>query len=101
MDGANALQNFRSVTIPMLMPSITVCVTMTLIGGLKEFATTMSATGGGPGKASEMVSIYIYKNLYSYYQAGYGQAVAIVFVLILIVCGGILSKLLRSKEVEA
>lgn len=101
VDGANALQNFRSVTIPMLMPSITVCVTMTLIGGLKEFATTMSATGGGPGKASEMVSIYIYKNLYSYYQAGYGQAVAIVFVLILIVCGGILSKLLRSKEVEA
>lgn len=101
VDGATAWQSFRSVTIPMLMPSITVCVTMTLIGGLKEFATTMSATGGGPGKASEMVSIYIYKNLYSYYQAGYGQAVAIVFVLILIVCGGILSKLLRSREVES
>lgn len=101
VDGANAWQNFRSVTIPMLMPSITVCVTMTLIGGLKEFATTMAATGGGPGKASEMVSIHIYKNLYSYYQAGYGQAVAIVFVVILIICGGILSKVLRSKEVEA
>ncbi|GAA0263501.1 sugar ABC transporter permease [Faecalicatena contorta] len=101
VDGANALQSFKSVTVPMLMPSITVCVTMTLIGGLKEFATTMAATGGGPGKASEMVSIHIYKNLYSYYQAGYGQAVAIVFVLILIVCGGILSKVLRSREVEA
>ena len=72
VDGANALQSFKSVTVPMLMPSITVCVTMTLIGGLKEFATTMAATGGGPGKASEMVSIHIYKNLYSYYQAGYG-----------------------------
>lgn len=101
VDGANAWQNFRSITIPMLMPSITVCITMTLIGGLKEFATTMAATGGGPGKGSEMVSIYIYKNLYSYYQAGYGQAVAIVFVIILIVCGGIMSKILRSREVEA
>lgn len=101
VDGANAWQNFKSVTIPMLMPSITVCITMTLIGGLKEFATTMSATGGGPGRASEMVSIHIYKNLYSYYQAGYGQAVAIMFVLILVVCGGALSKILRSREVEA
>lgn len=101
VDGANAWQNFTGVTIPMLMPSVTVCVTMTLIGGLKEFATTMAATGGGPGRASEMVSIHIYKNLYSYYQAGYGQAVAMVFVVILIVCGGILSKILRSREVEA
>lgn len=101
VDGANAWQNLRSITLPLLMPSITVCVTMTLIGGLKEFATTMATTGGGPGKGSEMVSIYIYKNLYSYYQAGYGQAVAIAFVLILIVCGGILSKILRSREVEA
>lgn len=101
VDGANAWQKFRYVTLPMLMPSITVCITMTLTGGLKEFGTTMSATGGGPAGASEMISIYIYKNLYGYYQAGYGQAVAIVFVVFLVVCGGLLSRLLRGLEVEA
>lgn len=100
VDGAGPWQKFRRVTVPMLMPSFTVCITMTLISGLKEFATTMAATGGGPGRSSEMISIYIYKNLYSYYQAGYGQAVALVFMALLAVCGGVLTKILRSREVE-
>ena len=100
VDGAGPWQKFRRVTVPMLMPSFTVCITMTLISGLKEFATTMAATGGGPGSSSEMISIYIYKNLYSYYQAGYGQAVALVFMALLAVSGGVLTKILRSREVE-
>jgi len=101
LDGARPSQKLRYVTLPMLMPSFTVCITMTLISGLKEFATTMAATGGGPGHASEMISIYIYKNLYSYYQAGYGQAVAVVFVIILALSGGILARLLRNREILA
>lgn len=101
VDGANAWHKFTRITVPLLMPSFTICITMTLISGLKEFATTMAATGGGPGGASEMISIYIYKNLYSYYQAGYGQAVALVFVLILGVSGGVLTRLFRRREVEA
>lgn len=101
VDGAGAWHKFRKVTVPMLMPAFTVCITMTLISGLKEFATTMAATGGGPGRSSEMISIYIYKNLYSFYQAGYGQAVALVFVVLLAVGGGIITKVLRSREVES
>lgn len=100
VDGANAWQRFVSVTVPMLMPSFTVCITMTLISGLKEFGTTMAATGGGPSGASTTISIYIYNNLYAYYQAGYGQAVALVFVLLLVVIGTTLSGRLRSREVE-
>lgn len=101
VDGANAWQKLTRITLPLLAPSFTICITMTLVAGLKEFATTMSATGGGPARASEMISIYIYKNLYSYYQAGYGQAVALVFVLLLAAIGGVFTQLLRSKEVEA
>lgn len=101
VDGANGLQKFRYITLPMLGPAITVCLTMTLTGGLKEFGTTMAATGGGPAGASEMISIYIYKNLYGYYAAGYGQAVAVVFVVLLVLCGGMLSAVLRRREVEA
>lgn len=101
VDGAGSWQKFRNITIPMLMPAFTVCITMTLVSGLKEFATTMAATGGGPGHSSEMISIYIYKNLYSFYQAGYGQAVALVFVVLLAVSGGIITKFLRAREVES
>ncbi|THF74315.1 carbohydrate ABC transporter permease [Cohnella fermenti] len=100
VDGAGAWQKFRKITVPMLMPAFTVCVTMTLVSGLKEFATTMAATGGGPGHSSEMISINIYKNLYSYYQAGYGQAVALVFVVLLAVGGGLLTRILRGREVD-
>lgn len=101
VDGANAWQRFRSVTVPMLMPSFTVCITMTMISGLKEFGTTMASTGGGPSGASTTIAIYIYKNLYTFYQAGYGQAVALVFVVLLVAVGTLLSKVFRSREVVA
>lgn len=101
VDGANAYQRFRRITVPMLMPSFTVCITMTLISGLKEFGTTMAATGGGPSGASTTISIYIYNNLYTFYQAGYGQAVALVFVVLLVAVGTVFTRLLRAREVEA
>ena len=87
VDGANAFQQFTRVTLPLLMPAFSVCVTLTLTSWLKEFATTLSATGGGPGGASRTVSIYVYENLYKYYKAGYGQAVSFLFSLCLIVIG--------------
>ena len=54
-DGAGAIQQFVKVTLPLLMPAFSVCVTLTLTSRLKEFATTLSATGGGPGGASKTV----------------------------------------------
>ena len=66
-DGANVIQRFTKVTLPLLMPSFSVCITLTLTSWLKEFATTLSATSGGPGGASRTISIYIYENLYKYY----------------------------------
>jgi raffinose/stachyose/melibiose transport system permease protein len=100
VDGASGWQRFRHITVPMLMPAFTVCITMTLIAGLKEFGTTMAATGGGPSGASTTLAIYIYNNLYTYYQAGYGQAVALVFMVMLLIIGTVLSRALRAREVE-
>ncbi len=100
VDGANAFQQFTRVTLPLLMPAFSVCVTLTLTSWLKEFATTLSATGGGPGGASRTVSIYVYENLYKYYKAGYGQAVSFLFSLCLIVIGLCVSSFFRKREVE-
>lgn len=100
IDGANGWKRFRYITLPLLGPSFTMCITLTLTSALREFGTTMAATGGGPARSSEMLSILIYKNLFSYQKAGYGQAVALIFMVILMVIGIGLTRFFRSKEVE-
>lgn len=100
VDGAGFLRKFKEITIPMIMPAFTVCITLTMTYGLREFATIMAATHGGPARASENMAIYIYNNLYAFSKAGYGQAVAIVFMLMLVIIGYGLSKIFRKREVE-
>lgn len=100
LDGANEWQKLFRITLPMIVPAFTTCITLSLTYGLKEFATPYIATSGGPGGAAETVTIYIYKHLMSYNKAGYGQAVATVFTIVLVLIGALTSGLLRKKEVE-
>lgn len=101
IDGANSWQRFCNVTIPMLTPSFTVCVTMTLTSSLREFATVMAATGGGPAGSSETFAITIYNYMFKYSRAGYAQAISLVFMVVLVVIGLALNKFFRNMEVEA
>lgn len=100
IDGAGEWQMFRYIMVPLLGPSFTMCIVLTLTSALREFGTVMAATGGGPAKSSETVAIFIYQNLYSYQKAGYGQAVAIVFMILLVVIGTSLNRFFRNREVE-
>lgn len=100
MDGANTFQKFKSVTLPLLMPSFNVCITLTLTSWLREFAMTLASTKGGPGGASRTISIYIFENLYRYNKAGYGQAVSLLFVIFLVVLGNSVAAFFRKREVE-
>lgn len=100
IDGASSWKQFTRVTLPLLTPSFTVCITLSLTSWLKEFAMTMAATGGGPAGASKTMTIYIFENLYTYNKAGYGQAVAIAFALLLIIIGNSVSSFFRKREVE-
>lgn len=100
VDGAGRGQVFRKITLPMITPAFTICITMTFANMLKEFGTVMSATGGGPARASETISMYIYNNLYTYSKAGYGQAISFVFLAFLIIVGNLLTNFFRKREVE-
>lgn len=100
VDGASEFKHFTKITLPLLMPAFSVCITLTITSWLKEFATTLSATGGGPGGASRTISIYVYENLYKYYNAGYGQAVSMLFSVCLIIIGLSISAFFRKREVE-
>lgn len=101
IDGANGWHTFRYITVPLLVPTFTICITLTLTSSLREFATVMAAAGGGPAGSTETLSIYIYNNLFSFMKAGYGQAVSFVFMLVLVIVAGFMMKFFRSKEVEA
>ena len=100
MDGATTLQKFRTITLPLLTPAFSVCITLTLTSYLREFAMTLSATEGGPGGASRTLAIYVYENLYRFSKAGYGQAVALIFALFCILLGNTISRFFRRREVE-
>lgn len=100
IDGAGGLSRFRYITLPMLMPSFTICITLTFTTALREFGTVMAATGGGPAGSTETLAIYIYRNLFSFQKAGYGQAVAILFMFLLVIIGTVLTRFFRSREVD-
>lgn len=101
IDGAGLLQRFRYITIPMLMPSFSICITLTLTSSLREFGLVLAATGGGPAGSSETFALLIYNYMFKYSRAGYAQAVSLVFMVVLVAIGLLLNRYFRNREVEA
>ncbi len=100
LEGATALQKFRNITFPMIAPAVTANFTLLLAWGMKVFDYPMAATAGGPGRSSETVAMLIYNNLFTYFRAGYGQAIAVVFTIAIFVVSTVVSRTLRAREVE-
>jgi ABC-type sugar transport system permease subunit len=100
IEGCSKSKMFTKITLPMIAPAITVNITLLLAWGMKVFDYPMAATMGGPGRASETLAMLIYNNLFTYFRAGYGQAIAIVFTIAIFIVSKSMAKLLRSREVE-
>ena len=101
IDGANGWQRLWNVTIPNMMPSITICTFLTLTNGFKLFDQNLSLTAGEPMKQTEMLALNIFNTFYGRvgYQ-GVGQAKAVVFFVLVVALGLIQLKMTRSKEVQ-
>ena len=84
IDGANAWQMFRHITLPLIMPFIVLATVIRTIDALKAFDTIFVITSGGPGTASETINIYLYLQAFSFYNIGYASAVVVVFFVIII-----------------
>lgn len=85
VDGANRLQQFRHVTIPMCTPAILFVLLTALIGNFQYFAPGWIMTGGGPLLASEFYGIYLYQSAFQHFQMGYAAALAwLLFVIVVI-----------------
>lgn len=102
IDGANAWQTLTKVKIPMVMPSITICLFLTISNSFKMFDQNLALTGGGPSNKTAMLALDIYNTFYGKVGfEGVGQAKAVVFFVI--VAGIAMSQLVltRKKEVES
>ena len=103
IDGATSLQILFKVKIPNVMPSITICMFLTLTNSFKLFDQNLALTGGDPNHATEMLALNIYNNFYARSGAawkGIGQAKAVVFCIMVIAISLIQLRATRSKEVQ-
>jgi raffinose/stachyose/melibiose transport system permease protein len=100
MDGAPGLQRFRAITLPLLMPAITISMVLNIIGGLKLFDVIIALTNGGPGYASHSLSTMMYDVYFHRQSAGYAAALGNLMFVLITILG--LSALLffRKREVE-
>ena len=101
IDGASKWQILRNVTIPMLMPSITICSFLTLTNGFKLFDQNMALTGGAPSDKSQMLALNIFDTFYGRTGwEGVGQAKAVIFFILVAVIALVQLRATRSKEVQ-
>ena len=101
IDGATKRQVLKSVTIPMVMPSITVCTFLTLTNSFKLFDQNLALTAGAPSKKTAMLALDIYNTFYGRNGfEGVGQAKAVLFFIVVAVIALGQLVLTRRKEVE-
>lgn len=104
IDGATPLQSFRKITLPLIMPQILIAMLFRFAQAFGIFDLIQVMTGGGPGGATEMVSLYIYATVMRYLDFGYGAALVVVTFVILIAVVAIatlyLSKVRNAAGVE-
>jgi multiple sugar transport system permease protein len=81
LDGASAARRLRSITLPLLSPSLFFVLVISLISGFQVFDQVQVMTGGGPGGASSVVVQQIYQHAFSYGEVGYASAMSIVLLL--------------------
>ncbi len=101
IDGATSWQTLFKVTIPMVMPSITICMFLTLSNSFKLFDQNLALTAGAPMNKTRMLALNIYDTFYgktSY--EGVGQAKAVIFFLIVALIALVQLRATRSKEVQ-
>ncbi|WP_228078016.1 carbohydrate ABC transporter permease [Streptomyces profundus] len=101
IDGAGPWQRFRSVTLPLLLPATTIALSLTLIGSLKLFDQVFAMTGGGPGYATETLSVVMYKEAFVSGEFGYSAAIALVLTMIVFAFAMIQLRTLRRFEVDS
>lgn len=101
VDGASSVRTFWHVTWPMIAGSVTINMTLAMIGGWTIFDQIQVLTTGGPGFVSETMAFFIYKVGFGEYRAGYGSAASVLLFVIIFISTVIGNSYMRRREVQA
>ncbi|WNQ10176.1 sugar ABC transporter permease [Paenibacillus aurantius] len=100
IDGATRWDMLKSVTIPLIMPSVTVCLFLTISWAFKMFDLNLSLTKGGPFGATESVAMNIYQEAFRNNRYGLGTAKALLFFIIVALITIVQVSITKKREVE-
>lgn len=100
MDGANAWQQFRFITLPLLHPALASSVIYNLIGGLKLYDVIIALTDGGPAKKTHSLATYIANRYFDAERAGFAAAIGVFSFVLIMVISMIVNGYFRKTEVE-
>ena len=96
IDGASKWKRFVHITFPLIAPSFTINILISIIGSFKVFDIIYVMTKGGPGTTTESLAILLYKKAFNFNEMGYGTAIAVVMFLIILVISIIQLTILRD-----
>ncbi len=97
VDGANALQQFVRITLPLLRPVMLYVMVVSIIEGFKVFTPMYIMTRGGPGSATRVLPMFIFENGFQFLKMGYASAASVVFFAILLVLSYVQFRTMRSN----
>ncbi|WP_105619459.1 carbohydrate ABC transporter permease [Vallitalea okinawensis] len=100
IDGANTLQKIKHIILPLLMPSFTINILLSLIGSLKLFELIFIMTTGGPARSSENLPVLIFNEAFSFGKHGYAAALNVIQFFMILGISVVIMLLLRRREVE-
>jgi len=98
VDGAGIFRAFRSITLPLLIPSISVVLVLRTIDAFKVFDLVYVLTGGGPANGTQTIAYFTYMQAFSDQRFGYGSALADVIVVAILLLSAVYLRTLRRNE---
>ena len=99
IDGANGLQRFFYITLPLMCPSVKIIVVPGLIGGMKVFDIIYMLTQGGPNNSTMTISYYTYYQTFGLFDFGYGATLGMIVTMITVFIALIYKKILKADDV--
>jgi len=97
MDGAGITKQFTSITFPLILPILQVCIVLAITGALKSFDYVFILTAGGPGTSTQVPATYMYQTIFVGLKYGYGTAMAFTIFLFSLVAALLIRKLISFR----
>jgi multiple sugar transport system permease protein len=98
IDGSSPWQTFRHITLPLLKPAILVALLLRTMDLLRAFDQIFILTEGGPGFATETISLYIYRSAFRFSDFGYAAAMSFALLLLTNIISALYIRVLQTSE---